>query len=392
MKQALGIYPLKTLCQQPLLPIPYVVDGLLAPGLYLLGGSPKVGKSWMALQLCLAVCRGVPFLGRQTRQSEVRRWRSHESPGGAFEPSARSAQQMPRVIFARQGQYLALEDGPQRLHARAVRLCQAEVPAGLYLCEQAPCIGQGLEDGLRRTLDERPGVRLIIIDTLQKVRAPQQYGATYGGDYQDIAALKALADERQICLLVIHHLRKMGDADPVNRLPGTNGLSGAADGILILAREKRQEGTATLTAAGRDIEDVEEQLQFIDCRWCPVTAENRLRMDALLGPLQTLLRQNGAFSGTATELADMLEQQGQAAAPAALSKYIRTHAEWLAQAGILVETRRTNQKRTLLLRQCPEQGRDEDDGNDRSDSARGEGTAPASPSQLSQPSSLSQTA
>lgn len=67
----------------------------------------------------------------------------------------------------------------------------------------------------------------------------------------------------------------------MNRLSGTNDLSGAADGILILARENRQEGTATLTAAGRDIEDVEEQLQFIDCRWCPVTAENRLRMNAL---------------------------------------------------------------------------------------------------------------
>lgn len=360
MKQALGIYPLKTLCQQPPLPITYVVDGLLAPGLYLLGGSPKVGKSWMAFQLCLAVCRGVPFLGRATRRSEVL--------------------------------YLALEDGPQRLHARAVRLCQVEVPAGLYLCEQAPCIGQGLEDGLRRALDERPGIRLVIIDTLQKVRAPQQYGATYGGDYQDIAALKALADERQICLLVIHHLRKMGDADPMNRLSGTNGLSGAADGILILAREKRQEGTAPLTAAGRDIEDVEEQLQFIDCRWCPVTAENRLRMDALLGPLQALLREKGEFSGTATELAAMLGQNGQTIAPAALSKYIRTHAEWLAQAGILVETRRTNQKRTLLLRQCPEQGCDESDGNDRSDSTRGEGAVPASPSQLSQPSFLSQTA
>lgn len=84
------------------------------------------------------------------------------------------------------------------------------MPAGLYLCEQAPCVGQGLEDGLRKVLDERPGIRLVIIDTLQKVRAPQQYGATYGGDYQDIAALKALADERQICLLVIYRLRKMG--------------------------------------------------------------------------------------------------------------------------------------------------------------------------------------
>lgn len=354
MKQTLGIFSLETLCQQPLLPIPYVVDGLLAPGLYLLGGSPKVGKSWMALQLCLAVSRGVPFLGRETRKSAVL--------------------------------YLALEDGPRRLHARAVRLCET-APSGVYLCSDAPCIGQGLEELLREIIGQNPGIRLVIIDTLQKVRAPQQYGVSYSGDYQDVAALKTLADELQICLLVIHHLRKMGDADPMNRLSGTNGLSGAADGMLILAREKRQEGTATLTATGRDIEDLEEQLQFSDCRWYPVTAESRLQMDQILGPLQALLRETREFAGTATELAALLGREGWVFTPAALSKYIQTHAEWLAQAGIQVEARRTNQKRTLLLRQCPGAGRDAGDRGDRSDGAGGEGAAPAA---LSQPSLLSQ--
>ena len=354
MNPSLGIYPLEQLYKQPLLPIPYVVNGLLAPGLYILGGSPKVGKSWMAFQLCLAVSRGVPFLGRTTRQSDVL--------------------------------YLALEDGTQRLHARAVRLSQT-APSGIYLCSEAPCVGQGLEESLRAAVADNPKIRLVIIDTLQKVRAPQQYGTTYGGDYQDIAALKALADEMQICLLVIHHLRKMGDTDPMNRLSGTNGLSGAADGMLILAREKRQEGLATLTATGRDIEDAEEQLQFLDCRWYPVTAENRLEMDLILSPLQALLREKGEFSGTATELAAMLGQNGQTVAPAALSKYIQTHAEWLAQAGIQVETRRTNQKRNLFLKQCSGV---RCDGGDSSDSVCGDGMAPAAPSQPSLLSQMSQ--
>ena len=79
--------------------------------------------------------------------------------------------------------------------------------------------------------------------------------------------MKALADRNGICLLVIHHLRKMTDEDPFNRLSGTNGLTGAADGTLILMRNRRQDGTATLYATGRDIEDVEEELEFADCRW-----------------------------------------------------------------------------------------------------------------------------
>ena len=67
----LKTYTMQELYKQPLEPVEYLVDGLLAPGLYILGGSPKVGKSWMALQLCLAVCGGGAFLGRKTKQSEV---------------------------------------------------------------------------------------------------------------------------------------------------------------------------------------------------------------------------------------------------------------------------------------------------------------------------------
>ena len=77
---------------------------------------------------------------------------------------------------------------------------------------------------------------------------------------------------------MIHHLRKMADDDPFNRLSGTNGLAGAADGTLILMRNKRQDGTATLYATGRDIEDVEEELEFADCRWSRAVPQEQLRL------------------------------------------------------------------------------------------------------------------
>ena len=67
----LKTYTMQQLYAQPLEPVEYLVDGLLAPGLYILGGSLKVGKSWMALQLCLAMCGRKGFLGRTTKQSEV---------------------------------------------------------------------------------------------------------------------------------------------------------------------------------------------------------------------------------------------------------------------------------------------------------------------------------
>lgn len=329
MTETLNLYTMEQLYRQPLLPIDFIVQDLLAPGLYILGGSPKVGKSWWALQLCLAVCRAQPFLGRKTRQAEVL--------------------------------YLALEDGPQRLHARALRMTE-QAATGLYLCGQASVIGNGLEQQIQTALMLHPGIKLVIIDTLQKVRGMTKAGMTYGGDYQDAAALKALADSNGICLLVIHHLRKMGDEDPMNRLSGTNGLSGAADGILILAREKRQEKLTTITATGRDIDNIEEELDFCDFRWHKVTPMDKLQFDMMLGPLQTLLQKEGTFEGTATALAAKLSAAGALLDPAQLSKYIQSHEELLVRAGIQVESRRTSSQRTLRL--WWNDGSDDHDGAD----------------------------
>lgn len=50
MTQDLNLYTMQTLFEQPLEPIVFLVDGLYAQGLYVLGGSPKVRKSWPARQ------------------------------------------------------------------------------------------------------------------------------------------------------------------------------------------------------------------------------------------------------------------------------------------------------------------------------------------------------
>ena len=326
----LKTYTMQELYDQPLEPVEYLVDGLLAPGLYILGGSPKVGKSWMALQLCLAVCGGTTFLGRKTTQTEVL--------------------------------YLALEDGPQRLHSRALRLVDT-APEGLHLCHRAAPIGQGLEQQI---------IGGIVL--------------SYSSDYEDAGALKALADRNGICLLVIHHLRKMADDDPFNRLSGTNGPAGAADGTLILMRNKRQDGTATLYATGRDIEDVEEELEFADCRWSRAVQPEQLRLTLVVNALKKLLAA-GEFRGTATELAAQLETQGNYWSPAMLSKYLQSHDEALVRCGILLETKRTNSKRLLCLRHgdtCDTS--DGSDGCERHSYTGGMPLLPSQPSPASRPS------
>ena len=353
----LKTYTMQELYKQPIEPVEYLVDGLLAPGLYILGGSPKVGKSWMALQLCLAVCGGKAFLGRKTTRAEVL--------------------------------YLALEDGPQRLHSRALRLTDT-APDGLHLCHRAVTIGQGLEQQIEAQLAEHPHIRLVVLDTLQKVRYVSGSGVSYSSDYEDAGALKAMADRNGICLLVIHHLRKMADDDPFNRLSGTNGLAGAADGTLILMRNKRQDGTATLYATGRDIEDVEEELEFSDCRWSRAIPPEQLRLTLVVNALKELLAA-GEFRGTATELAAQLESQGSYWSPAILSKYLQCHDEALAKCGILLETKRTNSKRLLCLRYEAQASdacdtSDGSDGCDRYSYSGGVPSLPSQPSPASRPS------
>lgn len=101
--------------------------------------------------------------------------------------------------------------------------------------------------------------------------------------------MKAVADRNDICMVVVHHLRKQEDKDPFKQLSGTNGLNGAADGSIVLDRQKRQEGTATMSATGRDIEDMELTLDFSDCRWSRGCSPEQLQMLQLLPALQRLL-------------------------------------------------------------------------------------------------------
>ena len=168
----------------------------------------------------------------------------------------------------------------------------------------------------------------------------------------------------------------------MDAVSGTNGLNGAADGTIVLDRQKRQEGTATLSATGRDIEDMELTLDFSDCRWSRGCSPEQLQMLQFLSALQRLLADK-PFSGTATELTARLGDEGNLWGPAQLSRYLQSHEEELARYGILVSTRRTSKQRLLRLRSCPHDG---NDGNDAYDNGF---KAPDMPSQPSLPSQVS---
>ena len=46
----------------------FCVETLIPAGICVLGGAPKVGKSWLALDLCMKVAKGERFWNQRTRQ------------------------------------------------------------------------------------------------------------------------------------------------------------------------------------------------------------------------------------------------------------------------------------------------------------------------------------
>ncbi len=97
-----------------------------------------------------------------------------------------------------------------------------------------------LPDGLIVQLEDYlkayPDSRLIVIDTLQKIRTASKDNA-YANDYGDISLLKDFADRHSLSVVVVHHIRKQNDSDVFNKVPGTTGLTVSADATLVMENE-----------------------------------------------------------------------------------------------------------------------------------------------------------
>ena len=219
-------------------PVRYVVPGYVAEGLTLFGGRPKLGKSWLGLGFCIAVATGGTALGVDCGKGDVL--------------------------------YLALEDNRRRLKARLITLLPKLTTlrpdlSRLTLDTEAPRIDAGLIERLDtwRTSSERP--RMVVIDTLALVRPPKKRTQdSYEADYAALSPLQKWAGEHRIAVVVVTHVRKAEASDPLEMISGTNGLTGAADSILVL--DRGTDGNK-LYGRGRDIEEIEKALKFEVGHW-----------------------------------------------------------------------------------------------------------------------------
>ena len=259
---------------------PPLIDGLLYPGTYLFVGAPKLGKSFLMAQLAYHISTGTQLWNYTVRKGTVL--------------------------------YLALEDDYRRLQERLYRMFGTDGAENLFFSVSAGQLGNGLDEQLTRFMQEHPDTKLIIIDTLQKVREVGGDNYSYANDYEIITRLKKFADSYGITLLLVHHTRKQKADDTFDMISGTNGLLGAADGAFLLQKEKRTGSTATLEVSGRDQQDQRLHLKRNESTlaWDLERTETELWKEPP-EPLLELIAEKitadfSEWQGTPTELCDFL--------------------------------------------------------------------------------------
>ena len=256
-------------------PVRYAVEGFIAEGLTLFGGKPKIGKSWMAVDFAMAVARGGLALGSIPTNRGV-------------------------VLYA------ALEDNQRRLQRRMRKLYGDDKnwPKGFHLTTEICRLDKGGLEDLEQWIEAHDPV-LIILDTLAHVKpVSRRESGGYESDYEALAPLQRLAGEQRICIIVIHHLRKMMGDDPLDMISGTTGLTGAVDNILVL---NRNSGGTTLYGRGREIEEMEMAVEMKGGAWKLLGTASEVRRSEERQAILDLLENRDKALGP-KEIADSLQR------------------------------------------------------------------------------------
>jgi len=301
-----------------------IIDGLIYGGTYLFVGAPKIGKSFLMAQIAYHVSTGAPLWGFPVRRGTVL--------------------------------YLALEDDFSRLQERMYRMFGTESAENLHFSIASVKLNEGLDEQLADFAKQHPDTKLIIIDTLQRVRDLNREQYSYSGDYDAIARLKRFTDRTGISLLLVHHTRKQSADDCFDMISGTNGLLGAADGAFLLQKNKRTGNAATLEVSGRDQQDQKLYLNRDPDKlvWILDHAETELwkeKLDPIIEAVVKMINaENPRWTGSPTEL---VEKLGVDLKANALTTKLNINAgRLLNEYGIRYENKRTHSGRWVTLKQA----------------------------------------
>lgn len=218
----------------------YAVQNMIPEGETVIAAPPKTGKSWLMLDMCLKVAEGKTFLGFDTKQSDTL--------------------------------YLALEDGDSFEQERLnIVTGGAQAPKNFhFVFSNVMPMNEGFLLQLEELLKVFPNIKVVVIDTLQFVKYRQgKSESAYECDYRTGRDLKEFAEKNHLAIVVVTHTTKMIHMeDEMSNVSGTNGVTGAADAVIVLSKEKRTDKEAKMFITGRKVRQSMHSVKFDDSKCC----------------------------------------------------------------------------------------------------------------------------
>lgn len=267
-------------------PMEWILEGALPHGVTIFGAPSKYFKSYLVLGACAAISQGKSYLGFKSNQCECL--------------------------------YFDLESTKRRPKERLNQILGADKdkPPGLHIVtgDSDICpLGKGFEEQLSSLLDAKPGIKLVAIDVFGKIRTSKGKMDQYEYDYRDISALKKIADQYEIAILLVSHTTKGMRDDPFDRITGSVGLVGAADCAWTITKENRAATEGVFHITGRDMETVGIHVDFNKStfRWERIGTPEEIAYKQLcadyeksnvIKTLFEVLKSTGRWEGTADEL------------------------------------------------------------------------------------------
>ena len=233
---------LSTIIETEYDPLVEIVEGMLTPGLWFLAAKPKLGKSFLTMQLAHAVATGSDFLGRKTIKGSVL--------------------------------FVALEDNARRIHSRA-KMMGLDKCNNCYFTFVSPKLMDGLEEQLIQKAKELGDCKLIVIDTF--IRAKSSRKKIGGNDsYEEASFLidkfQRMLIAEDICCMANTHDKKEKESkgdDKVNRMTGSAAYQGQ-DGNWRLDRRRGGNGiddNTLFTIVARDLPEQEYEIKLNQGNW-----------------------------------------------------------------------------------------------------------------------------
>ncbi len=272
----------------------YAVADMIPEGETVIAAPPKTGKSWLMLDMCLQVAKGEPFLGFETKRSDTL--------------------------------YLALEDGDSFEQERLnIVLSGQQAPNNFhFVFNNVMPMNEGFLLQLDELLEQHPNIKVVVIDTLHFIKYRQgKSESAYECDYRTGRDLKEYAEKHKIAIIVVTHTTKMIHIeDDMANVSGTNGVTGAADAVIVLGKEKRMDKEAKMFITGRKVRQSMHNIRFDDtsCRWGYVGVFEPSEKDQREQEERETLYESSNIRAAVLQIAENIEEP------------------WQGRAGQLIET------------------------------------------------------